>query len=232
MKRRLPAWMLCALFCLAAPFQAQAGVIEWIDNLSGPGPFLGVSFEWRLVCTTRQDETSKEGDDRHAGAGIIAPGCVLNRIPPQHRRVASVNLQMGLFWDKAEENRLRYADETFDEKVRITTVEPSFWVRPIRGLETGSGIGLAWFTGPAFESFRRVYLKPIQVDLKPIALVLANKNKPYGSKDEAFVVRLGMMVFPEGFDSADFGALPGFRSDRDILFNFGFVLDLDPLVTR
>lgn len=185
MKRRQAVWVLCVLFCLALPSRAHAGVIEWVDNLSGPGDFYGFTFEWRLVCMVEPvpaEETAKEEKIRTGAVGIIGPGCVFNRIPRTHRRVASVNLQFGLFWDKAKENRLSYADPDFDEKVRMTTVEPSFWVRPARWVEAGSGAGIAWFSGPGFESFRRVYLKPVQVDLKLLALVDRLKKKPDGSE--------------------------------------------------
>ena len=230
MTRRLPALALCVLCSLSAPATSQAGIIEWIDNLSGPGPFWGVSFEWRLVCVSAEDKASKEGGTRNVPLGVIAPGCVLKQVPKEHHRVASLNLQFGLFWDKGDDNQLKYADPSFHEDVKITTVEPSFWLRPYRAVELGSGVGVAWFGGPGFDSFTRVYLKPIQLDVKPIALL--HKNGRYGDKDETVAVRVGMTIFPAGFESKDFGALPGFKVDRDILFNWGIVFDLDPLFSR
>jgi hypothetical protein len=224
MKRRLHAWGLCVLFSLAVPAQSQAGVIEWIDNLSGPGDFFGVSFEWRLVCFVEAEKEAPEEKTRIAAIGVIGPGCVFKRVPSGYRRVASVNLQFGFYWDKAKENRLKYADPSYDEKVRMTTLEPSFWVRAKPWMEVGSAAGVAWFSGPGFDSFPRLYLKPLQIDLKPLAF-----GKRYGTDNEVLVLRLSAMVFPEGFDSADFGALPGFKTDRDLVANIGVILDLDPL---
>jgi hypothetical protein len=230
MKRHRLALVLSTVFCLFVPSVAHAGLWELIDGLSGPGPFQGTTFEWRLVCVSTPDEMSREGDGSKLSLGVVGPGCVFKQVPTRHRRIASVNVQFGLFWDTSNDNRLDYEDPTFDERVRLTTLEPSFWVRPTRAVEIGAGVGSAWFSGPAFESFQRLYLRPFQVEIKPISLV--SRDKPYGSRDEFLAVRFGVIVFPEGFDSADFGARPGFKTDRDILKTFALVVDLDPLFRR
>jgi hypothetical protein len=78
-----------------------------------------------------------------------------------------------------------------------------------------------------------VYLKPIVVDVKPLSVIHGTSSRyKYGNWDEFIALRAGLMVFPESFDSADFGALPGFKSSRDILFTWGVVLDLDPLFPK
>jgi hypothetical protein len=171
---------------------------------------------------------SQEGDRDNLPLAIVGPGCVFKRVPRQYRRVASVNLHFGLFWDKSEGNRLKYKDSSFDEKVRLTTLEPSFWYRPHRSLEVGFGGGVLWSSGPGFDAFHRFYLKPLQVDVKPISLL--RRGKAYGSRDEFLSVRVGVIVVPEGFDSADFGALPGFKTDREFLKTVSIAIDLGSLI--
>jgi hypothetical protein len=67
-----------------------------------------------------------------------------------------------------------------------------------------------------------------QVDVKPISLFL--RGRAYGSRDEFLSVRVGVMVVPKGFDSADFGALPGFKTDREFLKTVSVAIDLGPLI--
>jgi hypothetical protein len=52
-RQRAASWpvaaMLCALVQLGAPVPAEAW-FGWLDHLSGPGPFKGAEFDFRLMC--------------------------------------------------------------------------------------------------------------------------------------------------------------------------------------
>jgi hypothetical protein len=49
--------MLCAVVQLASPMRAYA-LFEWLDHLSGPGPFQGIEFQFKMLCV--MDQPSRE----------------------------------------------------------------------------------------------------------------------------------------------------------------------------
>jgi hypothetical protein len=235
--------VLCAFFCFMLPTFAHAGLIEWIDQWSGPGDFWGTALDWRLVCVSEKD-TSKRADRidqaqptgepefRSIPFGIIGPSCVFKPVPKGYRRIASLNLTFGFY--NAEKNDLPYSDPGVDKDVKLASLEPSFWMRVGPGVEVGTGFGIFWVGGPAFESFDRVYLKPIQVDFKPLVtlVTLLDDLPKYGSPLELISFRAGLLVMPGGLAAKDFGALPGFKVEREFLSTFSVMLDLEPLMRK
>jgi hypothetical protein len=236
MKRHRKALVLCVFFWAIAPRLADAGLIELIDQWSGPGPFVGAAFDWRLVCFSREESDSDSAapveylkpNAASALVGILGPGCFFKPVPKNHRRMASLNLTFGFY--NAKRNDLRYPEPRPDDDVRLTSMEPSAWVRVGPGVEVGTAAGIFWIGGPAFESFNRFYLRPIQVDLKP--LVWIRPNALYGSFLELISIRAGLMVMPGSLSSREFGALPGYKADREFLKTFSVVLDLEPVMRR
>ena len=177
MRRLCITLTLCLLVQAAAPPAAHAWLWEYFEEMSGPGPFTGWAFEWRLVCFSEPDPANRdavETDDesKRAAAKLLqffGPGCFFKQVPVQNRRTASINLKFG-FLD-AKENDLHYRSDRISRDVKMTTLTPSVAWRPTRSVETSFGVGVMWFSGPAFDSFTRVYVQPIQVDLKPLAAI-------------------------------------------------------------
>jgi hypothetical protein len=115
----------------------------------------------------------------------------------------------------------------------MTTLIPSVAWRPTRSIETAFGIGVMWLSGPSFESFTRVYVQPIQVDVKPLAAINQLRGADAVWWDELLSLRAGLAIVPRGFDATDFGAIPGtFRVSRDTLNTAAVFIDLESLVMK
>jgi hypothetical protein len=67
MRRAARRWIVVGLGCLAmhlaAPRPAFA-LFEWLDHLSGPGPFRGAEFQFRILCA--MDQATPEDAERAA----------------------------------------------------------------------------------------------------------------------------------------------------------------------
>lgn len=230
----LPA-VLCAAFLFSSAGPAQAQIWRWIYELSGPGPFTGLELEWRLVCFA--DESNSAGaaavasdtNETSRWLGVLGPGCLFRPVRLDQERRASVNLAFGLL--SAKDNNLLYADPGTDREVKLTSIEPTAWWRPLKSVEVGAGGGLFWFSGPAFESFHRVFLEPFRVDVKPVALVKQLMSKPTAEWMEAISFRAGFVIIPQSFRAQDFGAIPGtFQTSRENLPTFSVYIDWEPLI--
>lgn len=245
--RRVLVTVLCAasfLFMLPAPAHAW---FDWIDQLSGPGPFIGIDLQWRLVCVQDQRvQTPRSEKDlnvlRDPGisnlrrldsftsgtprvlAGIFGAGCVS---PGQHNvnPVSSLNFRVARLWSK--DNHLQYASGESSPTVNIWQLEPSFstFVDDKKVVELTVGMGVSVLSGEGFDSMTRLYFRPVMLTVTP-GSGLPRTN--FGSKlGRALSVSTGLFYMPKGFDAEDFGALPGtFHTDRELLLTAAISLDL------
>ena len=239
MRRLCITLTLCFLVQAATPPAAHAWLWEYFEELSGPGPFTGWSFEWRVVCFSEPDPANSdavETDDESklAAAKLVqffGPGCFFKQVPVQNRRTASINVKFG-FLD-AKDNDLQYRSDRISRDVKMTTLTPSVAWRPVRSFEAAFGVGVMWFSGPSFDSFTRVFVQPIQVDVKPLAAINQLRGADAVWWDELLSLRAGITIVPRGFDATDFGAIPGtFRVSRDTLNTAAVFLDLESLVMK
>jgi hypothetical protein len=229
---------LCALALAIGPSHANAQLLEWLDELSGPGYFFGYAFEWRLVCFSEPDPMFKGAQpttDEHRLAAarylaFLGSGCFFKQVPVDHRRILSINLKFALLDAKDNDLQYEFVSEA-DRDVKLTTLLPTVSWRPVRSVEAAFGVGVYWFSGPAFESFHRLFVQPIQVDLKPLALINDLRQADSAWWDELFAVRASVNIVPRGFDATDFGAIPGtFRVSRDTLPSVALFIDLESVV--
>jgi hypothetical protein len=238
MRRLCVTLAVCVFIQWAMPTPAHAWIWELLEELSGPGPFHGPAFEWRLVCFSEPDparkdleETTDEGKLAAARVlQIFGPGCFFKQVPIQNQRRASINLKLGLL--KAKKNDLQYTRDR-DKDVKLTTLLPNIAWRPTRFFETSMGVGVFWFSGPSFESFHRIFIQPVQADLKPLAAINSARGADAVWWDELLSLRAGLVIVPRGFDATDFGAIPGtFRTSRETLKSAAVFIDLDSVVRR
>ena len=83
--RHLVIATCCVVVQLATPAPAQAWW-EWLDQLSGPGPFTGWDFQWRVKCIpdTRVGAADLslaniESSGQRKLARIFGAGCLFER---------------------------------------------------------------------------------------------------------------------------------------------------------
>jgi hypothetical protein len=206
--RTLRAAIFVVLFVLLMPARAHAWW-DWLDQLSGPGPFWGWDLQYRVICIKDTDQdgadvrlTNIKDSGLQRFARFAGVGCVFDK---DKNPVASLNVTVGQFY--AFKNDIQ-PDKTRD-RVTMTRFEPSFSVFVDRQkiVELQSGLGMMIVHGPAFDHFERFYWKPIQLNITPVA----SKNV----RGPTFGI--GVIIIPAGFDASNFGATGTFHTDKDVL---------------
>jgi hypothetical protein len=72
--------MLCAVVQLGSPMRAYA-LFEWLDHLSGPGPFHGIEYQFKLICVmSRPDPKLTVQALRNV---VMARGFSTMNLPPE-----------------------------------------------------------------------------------------------------------------------------------------------------
>ena len=247
MRMRTVVIQVCLALALGIPQVAHAGIIELIDGWSGPGPFTGYGWEWRMACLSADGETPTQAEalaaqkDRKRPIGAVGPGCFFTpgALDPGKRRVASVNVGFGFY--KSTGNPLFDGDTTtvrgdqVSTEVHLSSLDLAAWWRPARSFELGTGGGVLWINGEAFESFRRVYVRPVMVEVKPLAALydFVNPNgKSWDSKDEILALRVGLHAIPAGFTAQDFGSTRRWQAVREVNPTIALFFDLGPLFKK
>jgi hypothetical protein len=250
MRRLGVSLILSSLLLLLLPVHASA-FWRWLDELSGPGPFNGYDWEVRVYCWSTParhiGDNDKDGQrydfpkDETIAFGPV-PGvlthCIFPKVPADRLRVASFNVAGSHQWTR--NSNLDYeVDPARKRKITVNSLRPSFWLRPARSIEVGAGIGFYWFKGDDFPTFKRVSIEPLLFNVKPIALFRDMlrpgpiKGIPDSQLDQLLSLRVGLVMFPKGFNDEDFRARPGsFKADKDKMSSFSMLLDLEPVFRR
>src|SRR5438132_6288459 len=123
--RTLKAAICVVVFVLLVPARADAWW-DWLDQLSGPGPFWGWDLQYRVICIEDTDgadvRLSNIKDSRgQRFARFAGVGCVFDK---DKNPLASFNVTVGQFY--AFKNDIQ-PDKTRDH-VTMTRFEPSFSV--------------------------------------------------------------------------------------------------------
>ena len=229
MIKRLRIAVVLLVFLLGPWSVARAGFIDWIDQLSGPGPFWGVGGDVRLACTGVENESTpppapapvQKALTSHAMSWLTFRRCLLNDLPKTKR--PSVSLDLSLSYARSFSNDLTYQAGTGDTHVSIFSLAPTVWWNPIPPVGVGTGVGVNTFLGPTFSTFSRFYLNPVQVEIKPFAF---SKDQWFSAKASWFTIRAGYELIPKGFDATDFGAIPGtFHTGHETLPKVAILID-------
>jgi hypothetical protein len=150
--------MLCATL---APTRAFAWGIEWLDMLSGPGPFVGFKIDARALCWLG-------GGGPGAADGVVTmadPACLRDG-----RRENAVNvadelrayLSIEAAWSSSAKNEMFQALR-FDPRteVDLVAVRPAVIFRAFSWVDAGLAVGINRFSGPVLtESFTWVSVQP------------------------------------------------------------------------
>jgi hypothetical protein len=158
------------------------------------------------------------------GSALLS-ACLFNKVPSNRKRVASLNVDAGVLWSL--HNDLPYADPNVGKRVTILALGPSFWWQPATPIEIGVAAGVYRFSGRAFDAFTRLYVKPVQVRVRPFAI-----KSDTSWKSQVLVIQAGYALIPKGFTAADFGAVGPFKTEHEVLPTLGVALDLEPFIKR
>jgi hypothetical protein len=166
MKRTL-AIMVVALCALARPASvyAQSDFIDWLESLSGPGPFHGyfMSASSRVFCTSND------------GGTVKADWC----FDDTSEKIKSVMTAEFAF--ASSDGNLRFADATTEVQnslpVHATRVLVNYQYRFHPMVDLGVGVGAIVFSGDDFTNQAHPILTPLTMTFTPLGFLKGDKAK-------------------------------------------------------
>jgi hypothetical protein len=229
---RIAVGLLVCLFGLSSV--ARAGFIDLIDELSGPGPFIGYGAEIRVYCTGVENESGKAqplpdfwttGKFKSVKKGLSYSRCLTNELPTSQRPSISIDLAFSyshsFHFGSSDPANIK------DTTVSIYSLAPSIWWNPIPPVAVGTGLGIDTFRGAQFSTFSRLYLNPVKVELKPFAFAKHQNYEHWFSNPASwFTIRADYLLFPKGFDAQDFGSTGTFHTEHESIPRVTILFDL------
>jgi hypothetical protein len=178
MTRARVAGLIALLVVLLAPAQASAslGFMDWLEGLSGPGPFrFGPVFDTRLACQIEEPQ----GADQKPGTSWV-PLKPLSRDPtiiPCLLNSEAVRSYFELRGGRASTDRQPlFSDTPPTELVGIVaahTVQGYLMRQVDRAVALGVGAGAFWLSGTEVEGHPTWFVfTPISVAVTPLKAVL------------------------------------------------------------
>ena len=242
---------LCVLFILMAiggsPAPAHAGIAWWdyLEQMSGPGPFdkrgpLGIfTIDTGLACrlAERQDGRTQGAptqDNRSQWIFFNKADCALDPTRRGPRRVNDfLSLRLGAA--STEDDRPLFGDrpEELQGKVTAWTLEVKFTRRLDAAIELAAGGGLIFFTGDTIDHQLVLgTVTPLSVVFTPIGLWHRTSPQKY---DGLLGLRFEQMAVVGGLEAKDFNrtSTSSFRTDKlDLVRRFSITTDISPFIFR
>lgn len=227
---RTPVYrMLLLTLCmvLTAPRAADAGLLSWLSQLSGPGPFWGIDVgvcvkPFILPADKNKPNPSPDGPRGRQALYFSCPGARLDQ------RHVSWNVNFG--GAIAENNPLDYGDtgrQRQSTAVRLLQVGSSldYTLHPV--LDLGAGAGVFYFAGPRFDNFLRAYVEPVRVSVRP--LIWSERHLASDQIDRRGWLRVSAAwtILLGEIDGATFGApLDPFHEENESILSLGLSIDV------
>jgi len=213
-------WLLTAALILV-PSAAQAQVWwDFIESLSGPGPFQGAGFYVRLACG-KADSFSRD----------LEINWVHQCFDDSDPRIQHVIEVRGLFPTSSESRPRLLVSPADTRPVHAHKWDgvASFRIHP--SLDVGAGGGAIRFTGEDVNEDWRPTIIPLSVTYTPLALKGGTSRI-----GRIFRIRLETMYIPFGFTGADWGQ-PGlsptlYSTDGNWVLAGGLLIDFGTLLLK
>ena len=166
MTRLLRVASVLVLLSLMSPAHADAGLLSWLDRLSGPGPFWGADIGIALNC---KKEKGKENEGLlRSASDTLRLGCRNEDLNKKH-----FTWFMNIGLAATTHNNLDYGDRPEPEPstaVGVLRLGTSVDYTIDASLDVGIGGGFMYFAGPGFVNFARPYVQPLRVTVRPLML--------------------------------------------------------------
>jgi hypothetical protein len=164
--KRLLLIVVVALCALARPINAyaQSDFLDWLESLSGPGPFHGyfMSASSRVFCTLG------DGEQR-------ASWC----LDDTSEKIKSVMTAEFAF--ASSDSNIRFTDATAEPQnvlpVHATRVLVNYQYRFHPMIDLGVGVGAIVFSGEDFTNQTHPILTPLTLTFTPLAFLKGDKAK-------------------------------------------------------
>lgn len=198
-----------ALFvCLVAlwPSTARADVsgwLAWLEELSGPGPFVGYIASFPIPC--------RIWERCHVGP----------------RKTQTIVVRLGRL-SSGDRPRFKDLENTpFDDRrsVHVWPVSVLWMFHPHPSFEIGPGAGFIAVSGEGFKGFAKLSLTPLNASFAPFAVRSDSRWA------QLFRIELDTSYVPQGFSGADFkNDRTAFDSGAEFLTRAAIGLDIGGLI--
>ena len=216
------------LISVLAPVRAWAWGLEWLDHLSGPGPFVGFKIDARALCFLSGQPTAP---NQATVAPPWNPTCLRDGLRTDDRRVNSQLLRayisLDAAWLSSSKNDL-FGGLRFDPRTEVDlfAFRPAVMFRAFPWVDAGLAVGINRFSGPALaSSFNWVSLQP-RVVFTPFAASSSNVAR-------ALEYRVDVVFIPESVQEEfaervrrDLQVTPGSFEGGELRFMFGVDVDI------
>ncbi len=241
--RRLVLMTLVVALVAPASAYASAGWWDWLDKLSGPGPFNnGFLLDFRLFCQVDDDKPNPKnpnalGESASWTKTSFARGsrgrqCLTNAVSPGNR-----NLVRSYFEVRGgritTENQPLFSDVPgeFVGTVAAHQVMGMFMRQVDPMLAVGAGAGWMWFSGDNLDGRPgRLVFTPIVVAIAPLKVLPGIDAQKAG----AFTIRVEEMMLVGGLEASDFNARSRstFKTRGDLVTSVSLMVDVLALFAR
>lgn len=235
MKKAVMIGVLAVAAAVLAPARAEAhaGWWDWIEGLSGPGPFSnGWVVDFRPLCSVRvpppqqrtadaarNTEDAPEQWTSAFGSSDLSQHCRVNSNEVRgyfevRGGVISTAEDKGLFHDKPDELR---------GKATAHHVQVAFMRQIDPMLAVGAGAGVIWFNGQNIDgTVSRFTFTPFSVAMSPLRLV-NRKNSRLGF----LLVRYEEIAIVGGMQASDYNKLStsSFKIGNDAVRSISITVD-------
>jgi hypothetical protein len=180
--RSVRSLVFAAAFLLV-PAMAHASWIDWLERLSGPGPFIGTGPDLNLLCIDENNNVEFCGNPLTASKAREGGKKI--------KQTAQVTPEIFIKWPGQ-----RFDDTSNDDRsVRILKLSTLYEYRFDNGFSLGAGVGVWRFSGDGFDSFNRFDITPVSANIG--LFQNSDKLKPWR-------MILQLHYIKEGFKATDF----------------------------
>jgi hypothetical protein len=218
--RRRRLYLLTALL-IFWPGMAHAQIWwDFIESLSGPGPFHGGGGYWRLACGKAANPRVETWD--------ADPNC----FDDSSERIRHLVEVRGLIAaTDGGERPVLIADPADKRKVWVHKIDVVAAYRILPALDVGAGGGYIGFKVDGGPNVYRPILVPMSVTYAPLAV----KGRNYGWS-RLLRIRLDVNYIPFGFTGADWGkpdiSTSDYSTDGNWVLSGGLLFDFGSITKR
>lgn len=215
--RRLTGTGLIALALLvgfARPASAQWDLLKWLEELSGPGPFFVSGPEATFYCPGAHARAKLDDKDF---------GLLCDREAATFKHV-KFYVGASVLWGSGH-NPLTYAGQPDNPHRSVSTQSYAgiLGYRLWNWADVASQVGLAHFSAEGTGTVK-FFLDPYAA-VRPLAFCPKTK-----SIERLVEARVGLLLFPQGFTLADFGATGGSLTGKaEFVWHLAFLIDFTAL---
>lgn len=215
---RLVVAVVLMLTLQPAAAHAHGGWWEWLESLSGPGPFRPV-VGGKIDVGCRYDRSSTV-----EGTWVWLKPC----FESDDTRRARLATAVKVFWSRTGEtgNGLDYqAGAPANRRVSLFATELVFRGHVSNAFEVGPGIGFMSLSGDIMPKTKRVpYLVLADATLRPFALAPAWSHERAA---QILGISWSAKYFLTKLEAADFGStVDPFREDKEVVGSFSVFIDV------